>query len=84
MDTRVATRSSMHACMCGEPIKPLMDLLIQNVSYRGLCFGCASNSSTKYIICIDSMQEKELEGVSEGGSSRHQSPAGHQASITTP
>lgn len=28
--------------MCGEPIKPLMDLLIQNVSYRGLCFGCAS------------------------------------------
>ena len=40
-------------------------------------------SSTKYIICIDSMQEKELERVEEGGSSRHQSPAGHQASITT-
>ena len=72
--------------MCGEPIKPLLDLLIQNVSYRGLCFECASTlvrSTSSYIICIDSMQEKELEGVSEGGSSRHQSPAGHQASITS-
>jgi len=39
-------------------------------------------STSSYIICIDSMQEKELEGVSEGGSSRHQSPAG-QASITS-
>ena len=34
--------SEQYACMCGEPIKPLLDLLIQNVSYRGLCFGCAS------------------------------------------
>ena len=73
--------------MCGEPIKPLMDLLIQNRFLQRFVLRVRIyslvRSTSSYIICIDSMQEKELEGVSEGGSSRHQSPAGHQASITS-
>ena len=49
--------------MCGEPIKPLMDLLIQKRFLQRFVLRVRIYSSTKYIICIDSMQEKELEGV---------------------
>ena len=62
MDTRVV--SSMHVCV--ESLSNLFWIYLFKTFPQRFVLRVRIYSSTKYIICIDSMQEKELERVEWG------------------